>query len=92
MTEPTPYPTHPSQADELNDRIDALASADAFDPVIEAFKAGVDRTQLRQNLALTPEQRLQKVFGFAKLANELREAGRRAREQNPFRGLKSHGC
>ena len=88
MTEPASDPAHTSQADELHDRMDTLAPADAYDPVIEAFKAGVDRTQLRQNLALTPEQRLQKFLGFAKLANELRKAGRRAREQNPSWGLK----
>ena len=31
------------------------------DPVIEALKKDVDRTLLRQNLALSPEQRLLKL-------------------------------
>lgn len=31
------------------------------DPVIEALKRDVDRTLLRENLALTPEQRLLKL-------------------------------
>ena len=31
------------------------------DPVIEALKKDVDRTLLRENLALTPEQRLLKL-------------------------------
>ncbi len=28
------------------------------DPVIEAYKKGVDRTLIRENLKLTPEQRI----------------------------------
>jgi hypothetical protein len=47
------------------------------DPVIEAFKKDVDRTLLRENLKLTPEQRVLKLQDFVKFATELREAGRR---------------
>lgn len=49
------------------------------DPVIERFKKDIDRTLLRENLKLTPEQRLQKLQDFVNLAAELREAGRRSR-------------
>lgn len=35
----------------------ANASLDA-DPVIEAYKKDIDRTLIRENLKLTPEQRL----------------------------------
>jgi len=33
------------------------------DLVIEAYKAGVDRTLLRENLKLTPQQRFDKFSG-----------------------------
>ena len=48
-------------------------------PVIEAYKKDVDRTLLRENLKLTPDQRLEKLKAFVRFAAELREAGRRAR-------------
>jgi len=88
MTEPIRYPEPPTPAEELHETLDGLAPADAFDPVIEAFKAGLDRTQLRRNLELTPEEQVQKFLNFAKFAHDLREAGRRAREQDPSWGLK----
>jgi hypothetical protein len=56
-----------------------LAPPDYYDPVIEAYKKDVDRTLLRENLKLTVEERFQKFQSFALFANELREAGRRAR-------------
>jgi len=36
----------------------------------------VDRTLLRENLKLTPGQRLEKFVRFASFAGELRKAGR----------------
>ena len=50
------------------------------DPVIEAFKKDIDRTLLRENLKLTPEQRLLKLQDFVKFTAALRQAGRQARE------------
>lgn len=50
------------------------------DPVIELYKRDVDRTLLRENLKLTPEQRLLKLTDFMRFAEMLREAGRRQRE------------
>ena len=47
--------------------------------LIEAYKKDVDRTLLRENLKLTPDQRLDKLQDFVAFAAELREAGRRAR-------------
>ena len=38
------------------------SSANFVDPVIEAYKKDVDRTLLRENLKLTPNERLMK-FG-----------------------------
>ncbi len=49
-----------------------------MDSVIDAFKKDVDRTLLRKNLTLTPEERLRRLQDFVDLAATLREAGRRA--------------
>ena len=48
------------------------------DPVIEAYKKDVDRTLIRENLKLTPEQRLEKLMQLQEFAEELRRAGREA--------------
>ena len=47
------------------------------DPVIEAYKKDVDRTLLRENLKLTPDQRLEKLQSFVSLTTALGEAARR---------------
>jgi len=62
-----------------------LAPADYCDPVIEAFKKDVDRTLLRENLKLTVEQRIEKAQSFHEVVEGLREAGRRAREEDRTR-------
>jgi hypothetical protein len=49
------------------------------DPVVERYKRDVDRTLLRRNLTLTPEQRLLQLMELQRFAEELRRAGRRAR-------------
>jgi hypothetical protein len=49
------------------------------DPVVEAYKQHVDRTLLRENLKLSPAQRLEKFVRFAAFAGSLREAGLQAR-------------
>jgi hypothetical protein len=46
------------------------------DPVIEAYKKDVDRTLLRENLKLTPAQRVEKLQRMAEDYERLREAGR----------------
>lgn len=51
------------------------------DAVIELYKRGVDRTLLRRNLALTPEERLRQLMELQRLAEELRRAGRSARRE-----------
>ena len=45
------------------------------DPVIEAYKKDVDRTLLRENLKLTPTQRLERLFDLQRTADELRRGG-----------------
>jgi hypothetical protein len=46
------------------------------DPVVEAYKRDVDRTLLRENLKLSPEQRLLKLQDFVRFLSEVRAAGR----------------
>lgn len=49
------------------------------DPVIEAYKAHVDRTLLRENLRRTPDERWTALDAARRLAEEVRRAGARAR-------------
>ena len=51
------------------------------DAVIEELKREVDRPLLRENLKLTPEQRLMKLQDFVKFTYEFGEAGRAARSR-----------
>jgi hypothetical protein len=46
-----------------------------MDRVIDAYKRGIDRSLLRENLKLSPEERLRKLAAFARLADELSRAG-----------------
>ncbi len=48
-------------------------------PIIEAYKRDVDRTLLRENLRLTPDQRVRKMIEALRLVEEVRRAGREAR-------------
>jgi hypothetical protein len=50
------------------------------DPVIEAYKAGVDRTLIRENLRRSPDERVRALQQLQRFAEELREAGRRLRQ------------
>jgi hypothetical protein len=49
------------------------------DPVIEAYKKDIDRTLIRENLKLTPEQRILQLMKLQAFAEELQAAGRRSR-------------
>lgn len=42
------------------------------DPVIEAYKKDVDRTLLRENLKLTVEERLRRMYEFMRSMDEFR--------------------
>jgi len=44
------------------------------DPVIEAYKAHIDRSLLRENLRRTPEERFRALMELQRFANELRRA------------------
>ncbi|HEX8031897.1 MAG TPA: hypothetical protein VF491_25705, partial [Vicinamibacterales bacterium] len=50
----------------------------ARDPVIELYKKDVDRSLLREQLKLTPQQRLEKMKAFTQSLQTLREAMRRS--------------
>jgi hypothetical protein len=48
------------------------------DPVIEAYKRGIDRTLVRESLRLSVEQRFERLTALQRFVEELRRAGRRA--------------
>jgi hypothetical protein len=47
--------------------------------VVDAYLAGVDRTLLRRNLALSVEERFLQLMELQRFAEELRRAGAEAR-------------
>ena len=51
------------------------------DPVIEVYKAGVDRSLLRERLTRTPAERVEDLVALLAFAEELAAAGRRQRER-----------
>jgi len=51
------------------------------DPVIDAYKAGIDRTLFRENLRLSHEERLRRLQQLQAFAEELRRAGKRLRDR-----------
>jgi hypothetical protein len=53
------------------------------DPVVEAYKEGIDRTLIRENLKLSVEERFRKAQELARFAEEMRRAGRHARQPEP---------
>ena len=50
------------------------------DPVIEAYKRGIDRTLIRQNLKRTVTERFEQAMALQRFAEELKRAGRKARK------------
>jgi hypothetical protein len=53
--------------------------SEPLDPVVAAYLKDVDRTLLRVNLRLSPEDRIRKLQDFVRTMVALREAGRAAR-------------
>lgn len=53
----------------------------SIDPVIEAYKKDIDRTLVRENLRLTVDQRFRQLMELQRFAEELQDAGRKAREK-----------
>ena len=56
-----------------------MDSAAAANNIVRDLMRDVDRTLLRENLKLTPEQRLEKFASFMRFVAELRCAGENAR-------------
>jgi hypothetical protein len=50
-----------------------------LDAVIDAYKQGVDRTLLRENLRKTPEERVRSLIALQQFAQEARAAGKKLR-------------
>ena len=71
----------------MND-VDRVQAGTDFDPVIEAYKKDVDVTLIRENLRLTVDQRFQQLMKLQQFAEDLRLAGRKAREK-PQAALKT---
>jgi hypothetical protein len=55
----------------------------SLNEVVQAYKSGIDRTLIRENLKLTVEERFRKAMALARFAEELRRAGRAARQARP---------
>lgn len=53
----------------------------APDPVVEAYKKGVDVTLLDENLRLTVPERVAKLAAFVDFLDRVREGGERTRER-----------
>jgi hypothetical protein len=68
----------PEGADQGREAYEKDIRADFYDPVIEAYKKDVDRTILRENLKLTPAQRVKKAESMHRSIEKLRGAARRA--------------
>ena len=49
-----------------------------LDPIIDAYKKDVDRTLLRENLKLTPAQRVANLQSFVRGLAEMRRAMRKS--------------
>lgn len=61
----------------LKSRLDDISLAP--DPVVEAYKKDIDRSLLRENLKLTPEQRLLKLQDVVRFLVAVQQAGRAAK-------------
>lgn len=81
LTSTPAQPMHESRRQYEAANISKDRPVDATTDLVEAFKKDIDRTLLIENLKLTPEQRTKKFLGFMQSIYEVREAGRRWREQ-----------
>lgn len=61
--------------------MDEIAPGIERDPVIEAYKAGLDHTLDLENLKLTVEEPFVKAMELQRFAEELRRAGKEQRDE-----------
>ena len=66
----------------MKPNLNTIGPAPGPDPVIEAYKQDVDRTLLRENLKLTPDQRVMELMELLRTAEEFRRAGRALRSSS----------
>jgi len=62
-----------------------LVTRTPLDPVVDAYKPGVDRTLLVMQLRKSPQQRFRDLLAARKFTLRVREAGRRARHAKSAR-------
>ena len=77
---PSPYGSPDELPEGPRCGVEELPPADESEPLLDAFKKDVDRTQLIESLKLTPDQRSQVFLRFMEMAYELRRAGQRYRQ------------
>ena len=65
----------------MRDSTDQMDSKADLDRVIEAYKKDIDVTLIRENLRLTVDQRFQQLMKLQSFAEELQQAGQKARQQ-----------
>jgi hypothetical protein len=58
-----------------------LEPPDAPDPVVEAYKSGVDRTLFERNLRLTPTERVEQLQRFVRFLAEAAAARARTTDR-----------
>lgn len=56
-----------------------IAPRRTADPVVDAYKSGVDRTLLIENLRRTPRERFERLLAMQAFAARVRVAGQKAR-------------
>ena len=54
---------------------------DSIDEIIEIYKRDVDRTLIRENLRLTPDERLKRMESVLRFIEEARNNAEAARQQ-----------
>ena len=72
-------PRHTLPAPVVREVPPAYGPDPTVDPVVEAYKKDVDRTLLRENLKLTPGQRVEKLQRFMRDFAAIRGAARKSR-------------
>ena len=65
------------QEDAVEESLSDLSDPMAPDPVLDQLRSEIDRSLLRENLKLTPEQRIQKLGSFAAMVSGLQKAVRK---------------
>lgn len=55
----------------------ATSERSSIDDVIDVYKKDVDMTLIRENLKLTPDQRIRRMIAFVQFLHELRQAGKK---------------